>query len=330
MKKQQTKILLTGSTGFIGSFLLERLLEEKYNVKIIKRKSSNTQFIKHLNVESYDADLNDKDKLPEIANGCDIVVHVAGLTSAKNHIGYIQGNKTNTKNLLDSLDITTLKKFIYISSLTAVGPSNSLNNPVNELSDYNPITSYGVSKMETEKMIINDYSHIPYIILRPPAVFGPRDKAILTVFQSIKYGIAPMMGLNDKYISLIYVKDLVEAIISTIESEHKQNQIYFVSSGKYYNWSKVINLISNLMGKKPIKLKIPEFLVKIIAAVSELLGKFSAKPPVFNIDKGKDLIQDFWICDNTKAINEINFVENYDLETALAETIEWYKKNKWL
>jgi nucleoside-diphosphate-sugar epimerase len=324
------KVLLTGATGFIGSFLLEKLIEENYDVRIIRRKSSNLQFIKDLGVETFEASLDEVDKLKAAAKNCEIVIHVAGLTSAKNHEGYISGNKFNTKNILDAVDKSSIKKFIYISSLTAVGPATDYDNPVHEETECNPITSYGFSKYETEKMIVEQYSNIPFVILRPPAVFGPRDKAILTVFQSINYGLSPMMGLKEKYLSLIYVKDLVDAIIDSIKIQNNLHKIYFISSDKFYSWTEVVNLIAKLMNKKVIKLKIPEFFVKIIAGISELLGTFSSKPPVFNIDKGKDLLQSYWICSNQKSKKELDFKENYSLEEAMKETIEWYKENKWL
>ena len=325
------KILITGATGFIGSHLAEQLHQKGYQLRCLVRKTSNLRWIEHLPVEYCYGDLFDRRVLEQAAEGVDYVYHVAGLTKAKSREEYFQGNHIATKNLLDAVAKVrpNLKRFIHVSSLAAVGPS--LNGiPVNEETPYHPITAYGESKMEAEKECLKAMDKLPLTIVRPPAVYGPRDSDVFEFFKAVNNGLQPMIGLRTKTVSLIHVADLVHGIILAGEHQACVGKAYFVSSEGYYTWKEVGDVTARIMQKRVIRLKIPVPIVYSVAAVSELFSVVTGKAVLLNWEKAKDIVQDAWTCDISKAKGELGFREAHSLEAGIRETVAWYRDKGWL
>lgn len=327
------RILVTGATGFIGSHLVDQLLEEENEVIASIRKSSNLRWLKDKPVKLIEANFNNPSDLEKLVEGVDYIYHIAGLVAAKNYSEFLKGNKSATENLIKACIKVNpnIDRFILLSSQTVSGPSNSLENPQTEDDTPKPLTSYGKSKLEGEKVAISYMDKLPITIVRPPAVFGPRDTAIKDIFAIVKKGIAPLIGWQDKYVSLIYIKDLVRGIILAGESKIAESQIYFITSSRFYTWNEIMSAMKIAFDKKYLlKIKIPHSVVLTLAALSEFFGRFSSKPPVFNYEKGIDFIQKYWICSPQKAEKDLGFTSEIPLEDSIAETAEWYLKNKWI
>lgn len=327
------KVLVTGATGFIGSHVADKLLAKGYYVRCIARKTSNLRWLDGKNFEIVEASLDNPESLIKAVEGVDYVYHVAGLTFARNYEEFLKGNRDATANLISVVEkhAPNIKRFLFVSSQTVVGPAKSLYEPVDETTPRNPITSYGRSKKEAEDVVLSYKDKIPFTILRAPAVYGPRDTAIYDIFRTVKMGLGTMVGFRDKYISLIHSEDLSRGIIEAAESEKTKDEIYFVSSEEFYTWKQLINIIAEKMNKKfVLKIRLPHFIVLTVAAISEFLGKFSDKPPVFNYEKGIDFIQDYWICSTEKAKRDFGYRQMMSIEDGMQNTIEWYKQNKWL
>lgn len=325
------RILITGATGFIGSHLVEALHAKGHQLRCLVRKTSNLVWIKHLPIEYIYGDLFDHDVLINAVSNVDYIYHLAGITKAKTRAEYFQGNHIATKNLLDAILIAkpNLKRFVHISSQTAVGPSED-GIPIDEHTSFHPITSYGVSKMEAEKECLKLMNAIPITITRPPAVYGPRDKDVFEFFNAMNKGLHAMIGFNAKQVSLIHVKDLADGIILAGEHPKAVGQTYFISSERYYNWKEVGTITASVMGKKALRLRIPEFGVYTIAAISELYSVVSRKPVLLNLEKARDIVQDAWTCSIAKAKSELGFREKFTLERGITETVSWYKQHQWL
>ncbi len=333
--------LITGATGFIGSWLAETLIEKGYKVIALIRQTSNKANLNHLNVEYRVADFKDINSLKKAVEGVDYVYHVAGVTKSKTELGYIDGNVRATENLLKATYEANLgiKRFLHVSSLAAVGPASSADKPVDEKTTAKPVTMYGSSKNISEQACqrfiyvptAKVTTKLPVTIVRPPAVYGPRDKDILEFFITVNKGIMPIVGSGNKLISLIHVKDLVDGIIAAAESGESKGQTYFISSEKFYTWQEIGEITKNALGKKSVfKLTIPHFVVSIVAALSEMSNKSSPTPPPLNREKVKDIVQDYWICTAEKARNELGFKEKIGIEEGIQETVSWYKEKGWL
>jgi len=327
------KVLVTGATGFIGSHIADMLIDKGYNVRCITRSTSNLRWLEGKPIEIVTASLSDIDSFKKSVAGVDYIYHVAGLTFARNYEEFLSCNRDATKNLLTAAEevCPNLKRFLFVSSQTVVGPSDSLDNPVDEDSQCRPLTAYGKSKKAAEEEVLKFTGKIPFTIVRAPAVYGPRDTAIFDIFKTVKMGLGTLIGFDEKFISLIHSSDLSRGIIEAAESDAAQNNIYFVSSEEFYTWEQLIKVIAKVMGKKfIIKLRLPHVVVLSVAGISEFLGKFSSKPPVFNYEKGIDFIQKYWICSTNKATEHFGYKQKITIESGMKNTIDWYKENKWL
>jgi len=323
--------VVTGANGFVGSHLVDYLLTKGDKVHCIVRKSSNLKWLNGKDVIIHDSGLFDKNELKKKLKDADYLYHVAGVVKAKTEEGYFKGNVETTKKLLDSvLEVApNIKRVLIVSSLTASGPSK-LDFPNNEDTQTNPITTYGRSKVAQEELAKSYMDKLPITIVRPPAIYGDRDTEIYLVFKTYKQGLMTLVGFNRKELSIIYVKDLVHGIYLAATKKIAKGETYFISSKEFYNWPQIGKVIKNAMGKGAINLRLPHFLVYIVAAFAQFFSMFSSKPATFNLEKARDFVQEAWTCDTTKAQKDLGFVEKYSLEEGMKATIDWYKKENWL
>ena len=325
------KVLITGATGFIGSHLVEALHKKNYNLRCLVRSTSNLHWLVGLPIEYVYGDLFDENAMNSAVKDVDFIYHVAGITKAKSKEEYFRGNHLATRNLMHSILKmgSSLQRFIHVSSQTAVGPSIR-GKPVDEFTAFHPITTYGISKMEAEKECLSLMDKIPITIVRPPAVYGPRDKDVFEFFNTMNKGLQPMIGFADKFVSLIHVRDLVNGIIAAGEASKGIGQTYFISSERFYNWKEVGEVTSRVMGKRAFRIRIPEWGVFTVAAFAEFFSLFSSKPALLNFEKAKDMVQDAWTCSIEKAKKELGFKESLTLEQGFRDTVQWYKEHGWL
>jgi nucleoside-diphosphate-sugar epimerase len=325
------QVLITGATGFIGSHLAEALHAKGYRLRCLVRKTSSLEWIKHLPVEYSYGSFFDAPALQKAVEGVDYVYHLAGLTKAASRAEYFQGNHIATKNLLEAVVASNsrLKRFVHISTQAAVGPSIGVD-PIDERTPFHPITTYGVSKMEAEKECLKLMDKIPITITRPPAVYGPREKDIFAFFKAMNNRFQLMIGFNEKHVSLIHVNDLVDGILLAGEHPAAAGQTYFISSERFYSWKDVGETTSRAMGKKALRLRIPETLVYTVAAFAELFSSITHKAVLLNFEKARDIVQDAWTCSIAKAKNELGFKEQISLEDGIHSTVQWYRERGWL
>lgn len=323
--------VVTGGTGFVGSHLVDLLIYKGYEVRCITRKSSDLKWLKNKDVKIFDCGLYNKEALKEVIREADYVYHVAGVVKSKTKEGYFRGNVDTTRTLIEATleSNSNLKRFLVVSSQTVTGPSLD-GKPVNEETECRPITTYGKSKWEEEKLVLSFKDKLPITICRAPAVYGERDTEIFIYFKTFSKGLTTTVGFNEKKLSLIHVLDLVNGFYLAATNEKSKGQIYFISSEEFYTWPQINNITSTIIGKKPIVIKVPHFLVYSIAAVAQFAAMFSSKPATLNIEKAKDITQQFWICDTSKAINELGYHQNISIEEGIRRTIEWYKKMNWI
>jgi nucleoside-diphosphate-sugar epimerase len=330
MNKELTAVV-TGASGFVGSHLVDILLEKNYNVRCIVRKTSNLKWLKGKDVELITCELIDKEGLRKIFDGADYIYHVAGIVKSKKPEGYFAGNVETTKALLDvALEFkNNIKRFLIVSSATASGPS-FLNEPVREDLPCKPITTYGRSKYAQEELAKTYMDRLPITVCKVAAVYGERDTEIFIFFKTFSKGLMTTIGLNDKQVSLLHVADVVRGLYMGATSDKAEGQTYFITSEKYYTWKEVGNATSKVMNKKPFKVKVPHFIVYIIAAIAQFFSIFSSKAATLNIEKAKDITRPAWISDYRKAYNDFGFKQEISLEEGIKRTVDWYKKTKWI
>ncbi|MCX7984420.1 MAG: NAD(P)-dependent oxidoreductase [Bacteroidetes bacterium] len=322
---------MTGATGFIGSHTVEKFLAHKWRVVcLIRPHHTSLGWLEGLPVEVITGDLLKPNSLEIKIKDVEYIVHIAGVTKAKKRSEYFQGNVVATQNLLDiALHHTNIKKFTYISSQSVAGPSKN-GIPLDETSPCHPITTYGKSKLEAEYRCKKAMNKLPITILRPSAVYGPRDTDILEIFKWVARGFKPILGSGEKTVSLIYGPDLAEAIYQATVSEKTIGETYFVADRTIFTFSSLIDYIATLISKKKIPLYLPKGLVYSMAGITQFFSYFGPKPVAFNIEKAKDLLQKHWVCNPQKIYDHIGYHTTTSVYNGLQYTFSWYKKVGWL
>lgn len=323
------KILITGGTGFIGNALIERLLKENKKICVLVRDIEKAKkFSWFSKIEIFEGCLEDFSSLKKATKDIDVVYHCAALMGDFD-VKYEKMKEINvqgTKKLLEACKLNKVKKFIHISSVAAMGKV-----PLNATEDIicNPITDYDKSKFASE-IVVKEFciqNKIPFVIIRPSMVYGPGEiKNKVKMFQYIQRGYFRIIGKGDNFVDLVYIDDLIDAIISASKSKKATNQIYIISGDYQITMNKFISLIAKYMGVKEPK-HIPLIFARIIGRVFVFLNKFILiNPPLFK-ERIDNLIRSkSYNC--SKAKKELNYKPKINPEEGIKRTVEWYKE-KW-
>ncbi len=324
-------VLVTGANGFIGSHLVDSLLSLDCDVHCLVRKSSDLRWLSSPEIQFHFVDLADPDfKIPNLP-GIDFVFHCAGLTKAKSQKEYFDINSTVCTTLYEQcLNYKdSIKGIVHLSSLAATGPGKD-GQWVDETTALNPITFYGQSKKAGEEVALKYSASLPIKVIRPPVVYGPREENLYTFFKLVKKGWGLQIGISPKKLSLIYVADLVQAMIAVCDPCASQKKIYFVTDGETYSWQEVAKVAADKMNVSMKALKIPESILVPIAIFFEALAMFSAKPALFDRQRMIDIRQSCWAASPEKFFRDFDFTPQFNLTTGLAHTLDWYVQQKWL
>ncbi|MBI5464899.1 MAG: NAD-dependent epimerase/dehydratase family protein [Ignavibacteriales bacterium] len=287
-------------------------------------------WLRSLPVEIREAHFYNASSLARLTTDVDYVVHIAGTTKAKRPAEYVRGNVEATRNLLQACTTSAgIKKFTFISSLTALGPSAD-GSLLDESAECHPLTSYGKSKLQAEHLCESFNTQLPIVIIRPTAVYGPRDRDILEMFRWVGYGIKPIIGSREKSLSLIHAEDLARGIADATLSSATAGNIYHLSERQPHSFSWLIDTLAQIVHRQPLSIRLPNSLLFAVAGIVEAISFLGPKPAVFSLDKARDIIQPHWICSAEKALTEFGFETRIHTETGLRQTYEWYKKEGWL
>jgi len=325
------RVLITGASGFIGYHLIEEALKNNLDVYIAIRKSSRVDHLKNFPIRYTYPDFTDVEALKKefLENKYTYIIHAAGVTKARSQQEYNDINAGYTHNLaLAAIESGIgLKKFVLLGSLAAVGPLNNLNGVITEQTTPNPVTAYGKSKLMAEEKL-KAFTSLNYNILRPTGVYGPRDKDIFIFFQQVARGIEPYIGRTDQNFSFLYVTDLARVAIKALFAGHQST--YNISDGRGYDRYQLGANIKTALNKRTVIFHLPVNFVKFIAYFSEKYCSLSNKASTLNVEKLNELMAINWFCTIDKAKAELGFHPEYDLKAGVAESVKWYKTNKWL
>ena len=339
----KAKILVTGSSGFIGSFIVEEALNRGFDVWAAIRRSSSKAFLTDERVHFIELDLGSEQRLKEQMKDCmfDYVIHAAGVTKCLNKEDFRRINTEGTQHLVRALvDLQMpLKRFVYISSLSIMGAIRE-EQPYTEILESDtpqPNTAYGKSKLEAEQWLdsFNEElkkqgTEFPYTILRPTGVYGPRERDYFMMAKSIQAHTDFAVGFKQQDITFVYVADVVQAVFLAME-KGKTGRRYFLSDGEVYQSSTFSNLIRHELDNPWwIRITAPLWLLRIITFCGEYVGHLTGKVTALNNDKYNIMRQRNWRCDINPARKELGYEPKVKLEEGVHRSIKWYKENKWL
>ncbi len=324
-------VLVTGGTGFIGCRLVERLRSRGDSVVCVAKDPLNIRTLEALGVTTVLGDLNNHIDWAATLPPIEIVYHVAGVTRASRAREYYEGNTEATRSLLAAVKCHAhhLRRFLYVSSQTAAGPSLD-GAPINEEAPCHPVSDYGRSKYLAEQLVLQAADTLPITIVRPSAVYGPRERDMYDYMRTIQHGIHLLIGFKRKYVCLIHVDDLVDGVIRAAESPQALGQIYFLGSERVYDEEEVGKAIAEAVRCNPIRVHVPHTAAYVVGAVGDVAGRMFGKQVFMNIQKVREIVQTAWSCSVDKARAQIGYHQHISLADGMKTTYAWYHDNGWL
>ncbi len=321
-------VLVTGASGFIGSHVVDALLQRHCKVHCLVRRTSDLRWLDRTKVRLHYGNLEEAFSLEECLKQTDYVFHCAGLTRAKTRQEFFRVNATACKTLYEQCLAhgKHLKRIVHVSSLASVGPALP-DQPVDENSPCKPITYYGKSKRAGEERALQFSSSLPLVILRPPIVYGPREVNFFAFIDAIARGWNLQIGHKNRVLSLIYITDLVQAMLRAAIRPSSGNDVYFITDGNYYHWQDVVETASKVLNVRSRSLRIPDGLLGFVGLLLEFISIYQNKAPLLDSQRIKDIRQSTWTASSKKFFDQFEFQPQYDLQRGLEETVNWHKNN---
>lgn len=328
-------ILITGASGFIGSFIVEEALRRGMDVWAAVRPTSSRKYLADPRIHFLQLDLDNPDRLAEQLQGhsFDYVVHAAGVTKCICKDDFRRTNTLGTRHLANALldSGMPLRRFVFVSSLSVMGPVRE-REPHTDISPADaprPDTAYGLSKLDAERYL-DSLPGLPVVTLRPTGVYGPRERDYFLMAQSIKRHTDFAAGLRPQSLTFVYVKDVVQAVFLALE-KGRTGAKYFLSDGSVYSSRTFSDLIIRELGHpRVVRIKAPLWLLRAITFCGEYIGRLTGRPIALNNDKYRIMRQRNWRCDISQARAELGYDPQWQLERGVAETMKWYKDNGWI
>jgi nucleoside-diphosphate-sugar epimerase len=313
-------LLITGATGFIGSHLVECAPAPVRC--LVRRKGAPLP----AGAEAAPGDLATGEGIDEALRGIDTIIHLAGTTKALRPSGYYTGNVRASENLARRAAGRGIR-FVHVSSLAAAGPSPN-GTPVTEEELPHPVSAYGKSKLEAEEAV---RALVPdAVIVRPPVVYGPRDKDVFEIFRSVARGFDMQIAGGDRWFSSIFVTDLAEGLLKAAQSPRAAGRTYFLSHSKPSTWGDLAETAARILGVRLRRVRVPLAAAYAAGCASELWARLTGKPGIVSRDKIAEARYTWWTCDTRRAADELGFVAATGLEEGIALALAWYKEAGWL
>lgn len=298
-------VALTGATGFVGSAVMDEAAQRGITVRALTRREQPARE----GVTWVAGSLEDTASLASLVRGADAVLHVAGLTNAPDAAGFTRANVTGTQAVLKATLEEGARRFVFVSSLSAREP---------RLSDY------GNSKAEAEALVAA--SSLDWTIVRPPAIYGPRDTEMFELFRAATFGVVPLPPKGRA--SMIAVEDLARLLIDLAAADDT-GAIYEPDDGHPggYTHAEMARVLGKAVGRKAVGVHLPATLLRVAARADRLVRGPKAK---LTPDRARYMSHPDWVCDPAKQPPGQLWQPRVKAPEGMAATAQWYRENRWL
>ena len=321
------KALVTGATGFVGSHLTEVLLRQGVEVTALARSAQKALTLAAQGVRVEPGDLHDTSALERAAREQDVIYHVAGLVAARSEAEFIRANVGGTRNVLTAAAAAGCPRLVLVSSLAAGGPS-SRGRPLDGGEAPRPVTAYGRSKLAAEELVKG--SGLKWTVVRPPIVYGPRDREILKVFRLARLRLAPVFGDGGQELSAVHAADLAEALAAVGGSTAAVGGTYVACHPEVFTAAEFGSAVGRAMGRSVTTVRIPRQLGRAVLSLTEASARLVRQPTILTADKANEFFQPAWTGDPAPLTRDCGWRAAYDLKRGLADTYDWYRRAGWL
>jgi len=321
------KVLVTGATGFVGSHLAEALRRRGDEVTALARSASKAAALAPLGVRVVPGDLHDRAALQRAAEGQDVVYHVAGVVAARSEADFMAANRDGTHNLVEALGQTGTGRLVFVSSMAAAGPTIK-GRPLRGDEAPRPVTAYGRSKLAAEQAVTA--SALPWTIVRPPMVYGPRDQEVLKVFRLARFGVAPVLGDGSQELSAVHGGDLADGLIAAGTAAVAAGRTYYACHPEIFTGADMARAVGRAMGKFPAVIRVPATIGRGVLMLTEAAAKLTGHTTILTADKANEFFQPAWTGDPTPLMRDTGWKAAHDLRSGLEETYRWYRTAGWL
>ena len=330
-RKPTMKVLLTGATGFVGSHIVDSLIARGIATAVLLRPTSNRRFIEpHLpQLDVRIGSITDPQSLDPAMRDITHVIHCAGCTKALHVSEFHEINHGGTRHVVEAINRQPdrIQRLVHISSLAASGPAPQ-DKPAREEDTPYPVSEYGKSKLGGEQEARRCKSDC--VVLRPPAVFGPRDDGFLSLFKAVKAHILPHLGSNRLALSFVFAKDLAETTVTCLTHPAAIGKTFYVASPAIIRVHTLADEIALQLKTWTLPLPLPAAALWPVCVLQEIVSRLTGKPNVLSRQKYVELSAPGWVCDPARLRQEIGVVCATPLRTGIAETLAWYRQQGWL
>jgi nucleoside-diphosphate-sugar epimerase len=319
---ENSRCLVTGASGFIGSHLAATLAAAGNEVACLVRSTSRIDFLSTLPVRLVEGDCRDRGSLRAAVSGADYIFHLAGAISAVDRKTYFDVNSGGTKNLVDAcLEWNpTLRRLVHVSSISVVGPSPR-GSSLNETAECRPVSDYGRSKLEAELAVRGAGQALPWAIVRPANVLGPRQKELEESIGLLRLRIRPLVGRRKSRTSIIGVWDLVRALLLVAGDDRAIGRTYIVSDGTPVSWRDITAAVARAAGVRGFYLPVPYPVQYAAAAAAEIIARWRRRTPPFTRELVTAARTYDWAYDPGAILNDLGFRGEMDLAGVAARTV---------
>ena len=322
------KALVTGATGFVGGHLVEKLTARGDSVTALVRSPAKAAPLEKLGVELVRGDLHDHDAIARAVAGQDVVYHVAGAVAALDEAAYLAGNRDGTANVVRAAEAAGGPRLVLVSSMAAGGPARP-GTPRSTDAASAPVTAYGRSKLASESVV--RASALPWTILRPPTIYGPRDRDnLIKVFRIARLGVSPVFGDGSMELSAVYAPDLADALVLAGTAPSVVGRTFYVNHSEVLTSAEMVRLIGLTMGRRVRIVPLPEPLARGILSITGGAARVLGRPTILNADKANEFFQAAWTGDSAPFTEATGWRAQHDMRAGLAETYRWYRAEGWL
>ncbi len=316
-------VAITGATGFVGSHLLHRLHGQ--TVACLARTSS--PMLEQAGCRIVRGGIADVSAVDDLVAGADVVFHVAGAIAARSEAEFLAVNREGTRVVAEACRRADVARLVYVSSLAVTGPAER-GRPVDDATAARPVTPYGRSKRAGEEVVRQ--SGVAFTIVRPPIVYGPRDRQILRLFRMAHRGIVPLLGDGSQELSIVHAADLADALVAAATSPATVNRTYHAAQAAFVTQRRLLEEIGRTVGRTPRFVRMPPLAVRLALSISGALARATGRTTLLDPAKAPELLAPAWTCLSDALQRDAGWRASIPLERGLRETADWYKAAGWL